>query len=84
MVIAVTVVLLYLFQRMGNVYTESSELLSEFVPNYSTPWFRRVVKAYKPLRVNVGSFYYADRTLVLTILTIIFTNTASLVMACLS
>ena len=75
---------IYLFKRMGNIYTESHELLSEFLPACSTPWFRRTCKAYRPLRVNVGSFYYADRTLVLTILTIILTNTASLVMACLS
>ena len=75
---------IYLFKRMGNIYTESQELLSEFLPACSTPWFGRTCKAYRPLRVNVGSFYYADRTLVLTILTIILTNTASLVMACLS
>ena len=84
MVIAVSTILLYLFKRMGNVYTESRELLSEFLPTCSTPWFRRTCKAYRPLRVNVGTFYYADRTLVLTILTIILTNTASLVVACLS
>ena len=82
MCIAVIIVLLYLFKKMSYIHTYSVGLLTHALPPFSrAPWFSRVCLAYRPLRANVGALYYADKTLVLTIITTILSNTATLVLA---
>lgn len=44
----------------------------------SSAWFRRYCRSYRPPRVVVGSFFYADKSLTLTILSIVLNYTASM------
>ena len=71
---------LHSYKNFGNVYEESSKSLrrwsSSMVPAKSA--FSKFCRAYRPLRVRIGRFYYADRSLMLTILSIILVNTANL------
>ena len=45
------------------------------------PWFRRYLRSCRPVDVPVGSFFYVDKGLILTSLSIVTNNAASLVLA---
>ena len=76
----VFVTMMYLYTKMGEIFEESQDLLRNHLPTCNDAWFRRRRKAYRTLRVNVGSFYCADRSLVLTMLSIITQYTANMVL----
>lgn len=72
------VIVLLQYKNYGTVYEESCTTLETWRTVRSDPWFRRYCKSCRPLRVNMGRYYFADRTLVLTMLSIILDNTANL------
>ena len=76
----VFVMMMYLYTRMGEIYDESRDFLRNHIPNSEVEWFKRIRKAYRPLRVTVASFYHADRSLILTMLAIITQYTANMVL----
>ena len=45
----------------------------------NSAWFRRYFHAYRPPRIAMGSFFYVDKGLTLTSLSLILNNTASMV-----
>ena len=70
----------YLYTKMGKVFEESQGILHAWLPWCNDPWLKKRCEAYRALRVNVGSFYYADRGLILTMLSIALQNTSNLVL----
>lgn len=66
--------------KLADVYEGSRITLESWkdAGNLHDRLFRRFLKATKPMRVNVGGFFYADRMLVLTVGGIMLQNTASL------
>ena len=77
---AALTVLLTVFGSLGNVHAGSRNLLVACRNMRDNAWLTRHSIATRELRVKVGLFFYADRSLVLTILSIILNNTANIVM----
>ena len=44
-------------------------------------WFRKFIHSCKPIRIPLGSFFYIDRGVILTIMSIIISSSASLILA---
>ena len=73
------VVAFILFGLMADVYEESQGPRKSW-STVRVKWFVKFSRSARPLAVNVGSFYFADRQLLLTLLNIITSNTANLVL----
>ena len=71
--------MVYLYTKMGEVF-EESQGIHAWLPWRHDPWLKKCCEAYRALRVNVGSFYYADRGLIFTMLAIMLQNTSNLVL----
>ena len=68
---------------MAGVYHTSSEALREWkrADRRNVPaWFPKFLKSCKFLCIPVGSFFYVDKILVLTVLSIILNTSASLIL----
>ena len=72
--------LLYCCNRCAAVYEQSIELKSRRQSQVRIQWLAKSWNAWRPLQFHVGPFLYADRELGLNILSVIITNTASLLM----
>ena len=71
-------------EASAQVYHVSTDVLDEWrrVNRSQVPlWFNRFLRSCKFLCVPVGSFFYVDRGLVLTIMSIILDNAANLILA---
>ena len=69
------------FRLVADVYEESQLARRSWVTTTTGDvWFVKFIRSARPLAVNVGSFYFADRQLLFTILDVITTNTANLVL----
>ena len=71
---------LTVFGNLEKVNEGSKRLILTCRSIRSDPLLRRKLIATKKVRVKVGSFFYVDRSLILTILSISLTNTANVVM----
>ena len=70
-----------LFKTMGEVYETSRDVYGRLSGlEVDSAILRRYRKAYRPLRIDIGSVGYADMMLCLTILSTILENTVNLVM----
>ncbi|CAG7635936.1 unnamed protein product [Allacma fusca] len=66
---------------IGQVNEQSVETLSACKHvGFRTKEFRRVHRALRPVRMTVGTFFYADKFFMLTILTTILSNSANLIL----
>ena len=70
----------YAFWLMGEIYERSVGTLESWNRAKAIPWFRRFMKSTKPIAVDIGHFYHADRPMIVTMLCIIFENTFNLLM----
>ena len=77
---AALVILIAVFGNLGKVYEESRTWILTCRSMRQNSWLARQFIATRELRVKVGLFFHIDRSLVLTILSIILTNTANVVM----
>lgn len=83
-VASIVTMMTYLFTKMGEIFGESHGILQAWLvssKNNNDPWLKRRCKAYRALRANVGSFYYADKGLIVTALSIVLQSPANLVLA---
>ena len=56
----------YLYTSMGKIYEQSKGIMDNAIPGRrDASWLNRKRRAYRALRVNVGSFYFVDKGLVL-------------------
>ena len=73
------VIVIYAYKAYGSVYEESRETWESWQRGgINNAWFRRYCKAYRPPRVALGTFFYADKSLTLTILSVVLNNTVSM------
>ena len=73
------IVLLHGFKSFGAVYEESKKSRDSWISTGIIA--RRYYRAYRPGRICVGSFFHADKSLILTILSIVLNYTSNLVLA---
>ena len=72
------ILLIYAYKTFGTVYEEGKVTSQTWSSRETSAWFRRYCRAYRPPRILIGSFYYADRSLTLTILSTVLDNTANM------
>ena len=66
------------------VYETSREVMTAWKRSQHVQdslWFRKFLRSCKPIRIPLGSFFYIDRGVVLTIMSIIVNSSASLILA---
>ncbi|CAG7718523.1 unnamed protein product [Allacma fusca] len=68
-----------IFRHLAHVYESSIQTLHSWKYTNEPLWFKKFVKACRPFRVAVGPFYYADYTLVLAMLSVIFVNSVNMI-----
>ncbi|CAG7719607.1 unnamed protein product [Allacma fusca] len=73
--------LLRAFKAYAQVHEDGVRTIKSWV-TISQPWFRRYRKSVWPIQTNVGTFFYIDSTLILTIISIIITSTTNLLISC--
>ena len=77
--LAALIILLHAYKSYGAVYEESKVSRDSWMSTaILTRQYRR---AYRPGRISIGSFFHADRSLILTMLSIILNHTLNLVLA---
>ena len=72
------ITLMYTISMSGQVFTLSSKILSSDWSNGQRMRQSWVHRAFRPLRVEFGYFFYADNGLLLTVLSALLTNSANL------
>ena len=79
--------LINFFRRFADVHCTSEEAISSWRelessnPNQMwVKWFKKFRASCRPIRINIGEFFYVDKTLVLTIIYIIINNSATLIL----
>ncbi|CAL8073172.1 unnamed protein product [Orchesella dallaii] len=71
-----------LFRRMGLMFEESFNIKRIWLNSPSTgKYARKVLQAQPELRIDVGNFYYVERSTVLTLLLVVFNFTVNLLIA---
>jgi len=71
-------IVLFTYGNYGAVFDSAKDTLTSWKTTTRGGWFFKYCRSWRPLRINIGSFYYADRALALTILSIFLNYTASL------
>ena len=75
------VIIMYAYKTYGTLCEESRATWESWKrEGRSSPWFRRYCRAYRPPSVTMGAFFYADKSLTLTNLSIVLNNTASMIL----
>ena len=78
---ALFVIIIYVYKTYGSLYEESRVTWESWKRGGRTsPWFRRYCRAHRPARILMGSFFYADKGLALTIFSIVLDNTANMIL----
>lgn len=75
------IALFYTISMSGDVFTLSGHILQKDWSNgegMRHSWFEKSRRAFRPLRIEFGSFFYADKCLMLTVLSTVLTNTTNL------
>ena len=70
----------YVYLLLGEIYETSVGTLESWNHVKVIPWFRRFRRSTKPIAIELGHFYYADKPMLITMLAIIFENTFNLLM----
>ncbi|CAG7676108.1 unnamed protein product [Allacma fusca] len=70
-----------IFKHLATIYESSAQTVQSWEKTSGTLFFKKFTRACQPFRVVVGSFYFADYTLILTMIAIISTNSASMIVA---
>ena len=82
-IIAATVsfhLLLHCVKASGSVYEESRKSLECWRKmDHKSKCFAKYSRSCRPLRIRFGRFFYSDKTLLLTVISTILTQTANLV-----
>ncbi|CAG7730352.1 unnamed protein product, partial [Allacma fusca] len=74
--------LINIWENMGQTYEISSGVLQSWKDmEGSALWFKKYLRSVKPIRVFIGSFFYADRQIKLTIISIVLNQTLSLLLS---
>ena len=76
--------LLTLFSNFAELHSLSEESIRSWkigMGKTTSTWFAKFQRSCQPLRINIGNFCYADRTLILTIISIIINNATSLIIS---
>ena len=68
------------WKGLGAVYETSVEVLALW-KHQKRPYVRKFLRATRPVRVEIGSYFYADGSMVLTLLAIITENTFNVLLA---
>lgn len=68
------------FQNFATLYEHSAKVLRSWKDAPKRKWFVKYSRACRPLNVRVGSYYYADESMILTILSTVVSVTANLVL----
>ena len=72
--------LLHFVRARGNVYEESRETLESWKRlEYKSKYFAKYRRFCRPLRIKFGRFFYAERILLLTVLSIVLVQSTNLV-----
>ena len=75
------VIIIYAYRTYGTLYEESRVTWESWKrAGRSSAWFRRYCRAYRTPRILMGSFFYADRALTLTIFSVVLNYTANMVL----
>ena len=73
--------LLHSVKASGSVYEESQKSLEFWRKmDHKSKWFAKYGRSCRPLRIRFGRFFYADKTLLLTVVFTVLTETAKLVL----
>ena len=72
---------LIMFNSMADIHAEFQQMVTswKYLP-LRDAWFRRFMRSVRPIGIMVGSYFEADKGLVMTIAGIIVDNTVSLLM----
>ncbi|CAG7821480.1 unnamed protein product [Allacma fusca] len=77
-----TTFLINIWDNMGKLSEISSEIIQSWKGmDGGAMWFKKYLKSLQPIRVYIGSFFYADRGIKLTILSILLDQTSSLLLS---
>ena len=70
------------WKGLGAVYENSNEVLDKWRHQERLPLHvRKFIRATRPVRVQIGGYFYADSSMVLTILDVITNNTFNILLA---
>ena len=82
LVFAVGAIFAWLLQQLAGVYEEWKLVLHSWRKvRRVRKWGRMFLKSCRPVGIPVGSFFYVDRGFMLTVLSIVVYNSASLILA---
>ena len=82
MAVGLATVFRLLYTKLPSFFDASGIVLMEWRDAKSSrPWFPRFLKSTIPLRVLIGSYFYADKKLVLTSMGIIADNSVTLLVS---
>ena len=82
LVFAVAAVLSWILQQLAGVYEEWKMALHSWQTVPQVPkWGRIFLRSCRPIGIPVGSFFYVDRGFMLTVLSIVINNSATLILA---
>ena len=68
------------FTTLAGTYDVSKEVLMGW-KSRRRPWFARFLRSTKPVRIQMGSYFYADKELVLTSMGIMADNSVTLMVS---
>jgi hypothetical protein len=66
--------------RFAQVHSRSEEAIASWKFQHCPRWFSKFQESARPVRINMGSFFFIDETLVLTIISIIATNATNMIL----
>ena len=82
LVFAVAAVLSWILQQLAGVYKEWKRVLDSWQKMQRIPkWEKMFLRSCRPVGVPVGTFFYVDRGFMLTVLSIVLNNSATLILA---
>ena len=77
-----TVLINIIYTKLASLFEVSEAVLTGWRRgNALRPWFPRFLRSTPPLRVLIGSYFYADKELVLTTMGIIADNSVTLLVS---
>ena len=77
--VALTIILSITYNKLSSIYDSSADVLRVWREGKAQN--RRFLRSTPPVRVFIGSYFYVDKRLVLTIREIIVTNSVSLLVS---
>ena len=78
---AIIVIQTIVYGKLASVFDSSISVLMEWRRYRGNSWFARFFRSTPPIRVLLGSYFYVDKQLVLTSLSIIAENAVNLLVS---